>query len=601
MGIRFESIETIWGHAKDTAKRFPGVLLVSLAAFAVALKLIEHDDVVHRTLTRIFALLILAIPVALVVKLICERGSLNVVKAVVLHSVAAAGIIGFYFTYHQSEQSIHWYRWTLLDLSAHLAVAFVLFVPRGSISGFWFFNQTLFIRSLTTVLYSSVIFAGLAIALKALDYLFGIHVSGHSYTDLGAFVGIVFNTWFFLGGVPLLSEVQENGTYPRSIKLFTQYVLVPLVTIYFLILYAYLAKILVTGTWPNGTVGYLVSALSALGIFSILLVHPTRDRDDSRWVKTFSRWFFIALVPLLLLLFAATWKRVSEYGITEPRYFLLLLNTWVFGLSLYYAIRGSRDIRVVPISLCFIALLSSFGPWSAFSVSRASQMRQLTANLTKVGLLHEQTISKLPKGKILNTEDVSKIAGSIRYLNSHHGLFLAQELFPDLVMKATLDDRSEYILNSQMLERLGIDETTNRDAHQNSYLHPPSLNPVTVVTGYDFYYEWTMGDTDKLKGSQVGKFAGKGPAVTISDSTQDGILVVERTSNKDTLTISLNDLVQRLQNIRSEARTDHDFTIEAASKSMKVRVLTTSIWLENKGTKSKLQSATGQILIKLNP
>ena len=38
----------------------------------------------------------------------------------------------------------------------------------------------------------------------------------------------VFETWFFLAGVPKnLEELDESDDYPKGLKIFTQYVLLP--------------------------------------------------------------------------------------------------------------------------------------------------------------------------------------------------------------------------------------------------------------------------------------------------------------------------------------------------------------------------------------
>ncbi len=91
----------------------------------------------------------------------------------------------------------------------------------------------------------------------------------------------------------------------------------------------------------------------------------------------YGRWWFVAILPSLVMLVMAVGKRLGQYGITEPRYFLLVLALWMLGLSLYYGITASRNIKLIPLSLAAVAVLTSVGPWGAYVVSKRSQVARL--------------------------------------------------------------------------------------------------------------------------------------------------------------------------------------------------------------------------------
>jgi hypothetical protein len=84
-------------------------------------------------------------------------------------------------------------------LGFHLFVAFLPYLRRNELNGFWQFNRALFLRFLTAMLYSQVLYAGLSIALVAIDKLLKIHVPPKSYLYLWILIGFIFNTWFFPG------------------------------------------------------------------------------------------------------------------------------------------------------------------------------------------------------------------------------------------------------------------------------------------------------------------------------------------------------------------------------------------------------------------
>jgi hypothetical protein len=232
----------------------------------------------------------------------------------------------------------------------------------------------------------------------------------------------VFNPWFFIAGIPEDFGALETLTeYPRGLRAFTQYVLVPIVAIYLVILTLYLAKVLVTRQWPSGWIGYLVSGVAGVGILSWLLVRPLEERAEHAWVKTFTRGFYIALMPAIVMLWLAIWKRVEQYGITERRYFLIILSLWLAGIAVYYTVSRSRNIKVIPATLCAIAVLGFAGPWSAYSVARASQTRRLASVLERNGLLANGELRPAPAPSAVSDSDATAIRAGLRYLIETHG------------------------------------------------------------------------------------------------------------------------------------------------------------------------------------
>src|SRR5690606_24507962 len=131
-------------------------------------------------------------------------------------------------------------------------------------------------------------------------------------------------------------KLNHVNTFPKGLKIFVQYILIPLAIIYLLILYAYSAKILVEWNLPNGWVSMLILWYAVFGILAILLAYPLRDDTDNPWVRLYSRFFFVGLLPLILLLFIAVGVRIGDYGVTELRYYVVLLGIWLMMMALYF-------------------------------------------------------------------------------------------------------------------------------------------------------------------------------------------------------------------------------------------------------------------------
>ncbi|MBK8749028.1 MAG: DUF4153 domain-containing protein [Saprospiraceae bacterium] len=153
---------------------------------------------------------------------------------------------------------------------------------------------------LTGVFYSGVLFLGIAAAFAAMDALFNVNIESTTYLQVFIILSCLYNTFFVLGGVKApLTAYEVSTEYPNSLKIFTQFVLIPLMLLYLVILYAYMFKIIVQWSLPKGWVSNLVLCFSIAGILAFLLVYPIREEINSKWVKTYSRVFYFALLPLI--------------------------------------------------------------------------------------------------------------------------------------------------------------------------------------------------------------------------------------------------------------------------------------------------------------
>ena len=167
-------------------------------------------------------------------------------------------------------------------------------------------------------------------------------------------------------------------------EVLVKYILIPLVILYLAILYAYSAKIVIQWELPKGWVSYLVIALSFLGYIIQVIINPIQKNLKSWTINKFYPWFYFLLIPLNVLLFVAILRRITDYGITENRYFVIAIAIWNVGILAYLLLSRKKALKVIPISLFVITLLSSIGFWSAFKVSENSQVNQFNSLFTSV-------------------------------------------------------------------------------------------------------------------------------------------------------------------------------------------------------------------------
>ncbi|MCB9496672.1 MAG: DUF4153 domain-containing protein [Fibrobacteria bacterium] len=321
-------------------------------------------------------------------------------------------VIGLWFLLSDRVDSpTHLWRYGLWVSATHLAIALV---RSRQESQFWQWNRLLLERAIQAWLFALFLAAGGAGALWILQYLLQVPLPHRIWGDLWLVVSSVFLTFQFLSGVPDHGEEVEPA-YPTAMRVFSTRVLLPLAVVYLALLYAYGAKILLSWTLPEGKVAIPIAAFAGFGILAHLLLTPLGAADGPRWVGMWTRWFHTLLLPLCTLLWVSVGKRIHDYGVTEERYFGVVLALWLPLQSIWF-LSGKRSLRFVPASLLVLALVVGWGPWGAFEVSRRSQLSRLDALLdstTGAGTGSEAS-------KQLSWESATRINGLVEYLLDQH-------------------------------------------------------------------------------------------------------------------------------------------------------------------------------------
>ena len=450
--MRFPSLEVIVRQTSHVFQRFP--VEIATAAFgttAAWLLTKSPGGDVEYTLVRLLLTSLIALPAFMAVTISSEYRRSSMGIRWVGYALVFAVLLFFFYTSAGEIKIKDGIRFGHLFVAAHLLVACAGFIGRGSTEAFWQYNRILFLRIITAVIFSAVLFAGLAGALAALNALFDLNINEYWFPRIFVVVAGLFNTIFFLNGVPPNAEFLEHeNEYPKVLKIFTQYVLVPLVFIYFAILLTYELKIIFQWELPNGWVSNLIIAFAIAGMLSILLVYPIRNNDENKWVQIFAKWFYLLLVPLIVLMFIAIGKRISDYGLTEERIIVLVTTCWLVFIAALFILKPKADIRIIPFSLAIVALLTQF---FMFKLSESNQQNRLVKILENNELLQDGRAVKLKPGQTIQAKDAENIESIMQYLVSVHG---PQSISPALqITEAELKRYSASYSVNRQLDSLG--------------------------------------------------------------------------------------------------------------------------------------------------
>jgi len=422
--MKFPSLQTFLNSIRSVLYRFPlemGFALLGTLAATVFIEISDLNVEAESLCLRLILLANLGLVLSLSLSLFLENNSYSVLKKNLFRALVIIIVVALFFLIDPLKRETDYFRFILLAMAFHLSVSFVAYFGKDHINAFWQFNRIIFLRFLIGGLYSAALFLGLAAAIGSMNFLFNFKFEWDTFAILWVWIAGIFQTVFFLSGVPAnLNELEEYKTYPGGLKIFTQFVLIPLATVYAIILLAYEAKILIEWELPKGLVSNLILGYAVFGILSLLLIYPVRNQEENKWLNTFSRSFYYVLIPLILLLIWAVMARVIDYGITEERYFLIILAAWLSFINAYFLLSKRQNIMIIPFSLCLVTIFSAYGPQGAFSTSRRSQINELKQLFEKYTSLEGDKISAL-KHKPAK-DDMSRMINIVDYLVNMHGL-----------------------------------------------------------------------------------------------------------------------------------------------------------------------------------
>lgn len=427
----FKRIEEFWVDGlRSSVARFSWVIASTFVALVTAWILINQDNdksLDFSILAKVLAISLLGIPLFYAIRLFSESQAKYNQFYLAASLFATALLVGYYFTMPVDLEELpmfQGFRYLAIALGVHALVSFSVYRRFDQIHLFWQFNVQQFLRFIIGVFYSTILMAGISLAFAAFDFLLGISVEVENYGRLAIFLFIGFNTLFFLNGQYNQLQGQELITpYPKGLSIFSRFILIPLVLLYLFILYAYVLKISLAWSLPNGYLTLMVMCYAVMGILAYLFVFPLRNDSGQDWIQKFVRWFFVLLLPLLAVLFIAIGTRISDYGWTEERYVVAALAFWLLIMALYFLISRKDNIVVIPVSLAIISLISVVGPWSMFSVSQSSQKSELSTLLEPTKLMDDGKLILLKDStdRVMNDTLYDRTYSIIAYLGDHYG------------------------------------------------------------------------------------------------------------------------------------------------------------------------------------
>lgn len=286
------------------------------------------------------------------------------------------------------------------------------------------------------------------IAISAVFTLFDINWSySNFYSDWAILALSFFAPIFALTQLPKTSDFTSWDVWENKFFSFLiQYIWIPFISIYFVILYAYSIKVLVSfNNWPKWEVSWMVIWFSVfwylIYIFSSLL------EKEKLFIKYFKTLFPFVVIPQIFMLFYAIYLRIAQYDLTINRYFVVVFGMWLLVLSLYFIISKKKQIYMIPAVLTLFTFVISLGPWGVYSYPETRQFHRLKNNLIQANILQNGKIIPLQNDEDIDINLSKEIYGGISYLCDYDNCESIKTLFSDIYNDLYTTKKAEFEKN----------------------------------------------------------------------------------------------------------------------------------------------------------
>ena len=285
---------------------------------------------------------------------------------------------------------------------------------------------------------------------------------------IAIFCFVLLTPMLFIG----MESGDERPTASRLEEVLVNWVLTLALLIYNVVLYVYLALIVVRWDLPKGSVATMVSMFVGVAV-AVRWLRPVLQKQPLGW---YFRWFGLIALPLVALFWVATGYRIGQYGFTIDRCILVatgVLMTAFAVLSLFKTTRGGYWFLV---GYAIVGLLLAVGgPLSARQVSLRSQTKVVRQYAEKLNILADDGILALP----------ARDDADSAYRREHRAVYQAMKYIEsDLADSAAVQQRFG-ITKEEYLDRLSKRTADYATAYWVNLDEEDIDNDVVEINTYD--------------------------------------------------------------------------------------------------------------------
>lgn len=177
----------------------------------------------------------------------------------------------------------------------------------------------------------------------------------------------------------------ERGGNTKVLSFVLNTIFLPAFIGYCVILLIYLLKLLLTLSYPEGTVGWLMIGLYLLGLLAMAGVHY-RPNALNRWVYKAFRWI---MIPVIALAVWAIGVRIGEYGWTQLRVYYFVAIAVMVVTTVASFVKLHREYISALAGACVGLVVFTLIPGiSAQEIGYQAQVNRFLDFAREMGIVH---------------------------------------------------------------------------------------------------------------------------------------------------------------------------------------------------------------------
>ncbi len=431
-----------------------------------------------------------------------------------------------------------------------------------------------------SLLFSGVIYAGVAIIITAIDQLI-FPVNYKLYSHAANIVFILFTPMYFLSLIPTFpgkrSEgqeeienqtrlVQKAANCPKFFEVLISYIIIPLISVFTVILLIYILQNIGGEFWSNNLLEPMIVSYS----ITVIVVFLLASEIENKFTVFFRKVLPKILIPIVVFQIISSVLSLSDTGITHTRYYVILYGLFAAIAGGCLSFLPVRKTGIVAALLIVFSVFSILPPVDAFTISKSSQREIVEKVLIENQMLENNTVQ--PNGNISN-EDKKTITAAMNYLNM---MDYAKEIewLPE-----------DFDFYKDFSKTFGFQEYYEQD-HQNEFVYIGlEPNPSIPITGYDVFVSSSIHfyKDDKSVDENVVTFEKNGENYTLTKEViEDEVIYrVHNDENKEMIQFKTQAIIDKFYNYQTSKEflpvEEATFSIENEHASMKIIPLTINI------------------------
>ncbi len=279
----------------------------------------------------------------------------------------------------------------------------------------------------------------------------------------------------------LLALSRPGEKISRFGNIIMGYVFPGILVVAFVVVYAYILKIIFTWTFPSNQAFAIVTALFVSGLCFWTMAQGC---TEGRYLKAL-KIFPLLFVPFIVIQIMCLYMRVHQYGLTVSRYMGILLIIFEIIYEVYYAVRCLKGkglgAFLFPVLLAFTVVFFLVPGLNAYACATRSQKKAV-----------EKVMAQIEDGLVPSSQDIARARSAYNEIRDNTGL--EGKLFVQKLEKS--HPREEL---DKYFEMAGDVENEDRYIYADASFHSIDISDYSLMGRVDVSYYREAVDVRHLK------------------------------------------------------------------------------------------------------